>query len=504
MFCSTNSVGLLGLEPFPISAEVDLSRAIPSFDIVGLPDAAVRESRDRVRSAMINCGFPFPVKKVVVNLAPADTKKAGASLDLAICVGLLQASEQLEGDFSSMAFVGELSLNGEIRLVHGVLPMALGAKQLGFSTLFVPAGNAAEGAAVQGIDVYPVEHLIQLVEHLRGAHPLPLATAVPTEEPSAPLPDFSEVKGQLTAKRALEVAAAGGHNLLMIGPPGTGKSMLAKRLPSILPPLTYEESVEVTQIYSVGGHLPSGGLLQRRPFRAPHHTVSPAGLTGGGSNPKPGEISLAHHGVLFLDELPEFSRQSMEALRQPLEDGVVTISRANARLSYPSQVMLVGAMNPCPCGYFGHPTRACTCTPSAVTRYLSRVSGPLLSRIDLHIEVQPVEYEAFSSPAPEESSREIQKRVIAAREFQRERNPAVPCNARIPPALLQQSCPLDDGANRLLKAAFERMGLSGRAYERILKMARTIADLDRSEVIRADHISEAVQYRSLDRKYWDR
>ncbi len=627
MFCSTRSIGLLGLEPFLISAEADLTRAIPSFDIVGLPDAAVRESRDRIRSAIKNSGFDFPERKVVVNLAPAGTKKAGASLDLAICVALLQAAGQLEGDFSSMAFVGELSLGGEIRPVHGVLPMALGAKQLGIASLFVPYENGAEGAVVQGITVYPVKNLAELAEHLRGTHTLSPAQPLPEGElPSGPLPDFAEVKGQQAAKRGLEVAAAGGHNLLMIGPPGTGKSMLAKRLPSILPPLSYEESVEVTQVYSVGGLLTSGGLLRQRPFRAPHHTVSPAGLTGGGSSPKPGEISLAHRGVLFLDELPEFSRQAMEALRQPLEDGVVTISRANARITYPSQVMLVGtgksmlakrlpsilpplsyeesvevtqvysvgglltsggllrqrpfraphhtvspagltgggsspkpgeislahrgvlfldelpefsrqamealrqpledgvvtisranaritypsqvmlvgAMNPCPCGYYGHPTRPCTCSPAAVTRYLSRVSGPLLSRIDLHIEVQPVEYEAFSSPTPEESSQEIQKRVIAAREFQRLRNPSILCNAQIPPSLLRQSCPLDDGADRLLKAAFERMGLSGRAYERILKMARTIADLDRSEVIRAPHISEAVQYRSLDRKYWNR
>ena len=505
MFCSTRSIGLLGLEPFLISAEADLTRAIPSFDIVGLPDAAVRESRDRIRSAIKNSGFDFPERKVVVNLAPAGTKKAGASLDLAICVALLQAAGQLEGDFSSMAFVGELSLGGEIRPVHGVLPMALGAKQLGIASLFVPYENGAEGAVVQGITVYPVKNLAELAEHLRGTHTLSPAQPLPEGElPSGPLPDFAEVKGQQAAKRGLEVAAAGGHNLLMIGPPGTGKSMLAKRLPSILPPLSYEESVEVTQVYSVGGLLTSGGLLRQRPFRAPHHTVSPAGLTGGGSSPKPGEISLAHRGVLFLDELPEFSRQAMEALRQPLEDGVVTISRANARITYPSQVMLVGAMNPCPCGYYGHPTRPCTCSPAAVTRYLSRVSGPLLSRIDLHIEVQPVEYEAFSSPTPEESSQEIQKRVIAARVFQRLRNPSILCNAQIPPSLLRQSCPLDDGADRLLKAAFERMGLSGRAYERILKMARTIADLDRSEVIRAPHISEAVQYRSLDRKYWNR
>jgi len=508
MFSSVNSMGLMGLRAYPVQAEVDLSQSMPAFEIVGLPGAAVKESRDRVRSAIRNCGMAFPLGKIIVNLSPADVRKDGALYDLPIFMGILTAAGMLEADLSDSAFLGELSLSGEVRRVNGVLPLVLQAKEMGLRNVFIPEGNAAEGAVVKGINVYPLAHVQQLLDHYFKGQPLETAKPVPTEPAAADsFLDFADVKGQSGAKRALEVAAAGGHNLLMIGSPGAGKSMLAKRIPSILPEMTFEESIETTKIHSVAGILSEqASLITQRPFRAPHHTISPAGLSGGGTVPRPGEISLAHNGVLFLDELPEFSRDAMEVLRQPIEDGQVTISRVSGSLTYPCSMMVVAAMNPCPCGYYGHPVRECTCSQNAVGRYLSKVSGPLLDRLDLHIEVAPVEYEHLVSTQKEESSASIRQRVNAARHLQQQRYQGLgfSCNANLPAPAVNRFCPMDDGATALLSRAFDTMGLSARAYDRILKVSRTIADLDGAEVISRRHIAEAVQYRSLDRKYWNR
>ncbi len=501
------SIGLFGMEAFPVEVETDLSSGLPSFELVGLPDAAVKESKDRVRAAVKNCGFQFPVGRITMNLAPADRRKAGPLYDLPLLVSLLIASRQLSCQTEDAVFLGELSLSGEVRPIRGALVMASAARDAGFSRIFLPERCAAEAAVLEGIAVYPVRDIPQLLAHLRGEELI--APAVPSSVPeiSSPVPDFSDVKGQPEVKRALEVTASGGHNILLLGPPGSGKSMLAKRLPSILPEMSFEEALETTKIYSIAGGLPEGvSLLRERPFRAPHHTTSTTGLTGGGTIPRPGEISLAHNGVLFLDELPEFSHTTLEALRQPLENGTVEVVRAVGSASFPSRFMLVAAMNPCPCGYFGHPTRPCTCPPHAVDRYLERISGPLLDRLDLHIEVPPVGFDQLSGEGQEEPSAVIRQRVTAARRLQAERYAGLDftCNAQIPDSLFPEFCRTTGEASVLLKRTFEKFGLSSRAYRRILKVARTIADLDNSDVIGSAHVGEAVQYRTLDRKYWQR
>ena len=510
MLVKVHAAAIQGINATPVTIEVNALRGI-KFYLVGLPDNAVKESQQRINSALSHNGLRFPCKQIIVNMAPADIKKEGSAYDLPIAIGILAADEIVGTDkLEHYLIMGELGLDGKLMPIKGALPITLKAKELGYKGIILPISNAAEAAVVNDIQILGADDLMQVIKFLNNEDDIiPFGVDIEKDfysrQSNFPF-DFSEVRGQESVKRAFEVAAAGGHNLIMIGPPGSGKSMMAKRLPSILPPLTLQESLETTKIHSVSGMMPDGtSLITQRPFRSPHHTISSVALCGGGANPKPGEISLAHNGVLFLDELPEFSRDVLEVMRQPLEDRKICVARANYKVEYPAGVMFVASMNPCPCGFYNHPTKACTCSPSQIQRYLNKISGPLLDRIDLQIEIVPVPFEKISETVPGEPSAAIRERVVAARKVQEERfkeEDGIYCNAQMTPKLIAKYATIDETSLAMLKNAMTRLNLSARAYDRILKVARTIADLDGEENIQPQHIAEAIGYRNLDRESW--